>query len=97
MLSSHNALRHRFIHNYIDNQLKLSHPDHLCCSTKPGVPFDTLTSFTNRLETENDPSTITVTEDPGDQFLAYWYLPLLPHQVQTYLQDPAVSAHLGTI
>jgi hypothetical protein len=64
---------------------------------KPGVPFDTLTSFTNRLETENDPSTITVTEDPGDQFLAYWYLPLLPDQVQTYLQDPAVSAHLGTI
>ncbi|PMD28391.1 hypothetical protein NA56DRAFT_696164 [Hyaloscypha hepaticicola] len=59
---------------------------------KPGVPFDTLTSFTNRLETENDPSTITVTEDPSDQFLAYWFLPLLPNQVKTYLQDPSVGA-----
>jgi hypothetical protein len=38
---------------------------------KLGVSYEVLSSFTNRLKAENDPSKLAVTEDAEDQFLAY--------------------------
>jgi hypothetical protein len=58
---------------------------------KQGVPYEVLSSFTNRLKAENDPSKLAIAEAPSAQFLAYWYLPLSLDQVDAYKQDPAVS------
>ena len=57
---------------------------------KLGVSYEILSSFTNRLKAEYDPNKLAVTEDAEDEFLAYWYIPLLPNQVEIYTQDPAV-------
>jgi hypothetical protein len=57
---------------------------------KLGVSYEVLSSFTNRLKAEYDPNKLAVTEDAEDEFLAYWYIPLLPNQVEIYTHDPAV-------
>jgi hypothetical protein len=38
---------------------------------KLGVSYEVVSSFTNRLKAESDPSKLAVTEDAEDQFLAY--------------------------
>jgi hypothetical protein len=46
-------------------------PTYYIIEPKLSVSYEVLSSFTNRLKAENDPSKLAVTEDAEDEFLAY--------------------------